>query len=247
MAAELRFRRVLLKLSGEMLRDGGSRSGIDPAATLAAAEAIRLAVDSGVEIALVIGAGNLFRGLGASRVGMDRTCADQIGMLGTVMNALAMRDALESLGVRATVQSAIAMTGIVEPFDQRQAVRRLDDGQVVLFAAGTGHPYFTTDTTAALRACEIHADAILKATKVNGVYSDDPVTNPGAVRYEHITFAQALARKLGVMDATAFSLCMENNMPIVVFNFNESGALLDILHGRMQAGSLVDNGEPAAS
>ncbi len=238
MAAELRFRRVLLKLSGEMLNapDG---TGIDPDATVRAARQIRSARELGVEIALVIGAGNLFRGLGASRSGMNRSCADQIGMLATVMNALAMRDALESIGVPAAIQSAIPMTGIVDPFDQRRAADLLSRGCVVLFAAGTGHPYFTTDTTAALRACEIGADAILKGTKVDGVYSADPATNPAAVRYPEISFAEALSRHLGVMDATAFSLCMDNDIPVVVFEFGEQEALPRILRGDTAAGTLV--------
>jgi len=240
MASALRFRRIVLKLSGEMLKAPGG-TGIDSAATVVAAERIRTAWDLGVELALVIGAGNLFRGLGASRDGMNRSCADYMGMLATVMNAMAMRDALESLGVPADIQSALPITGVVDPFDQRRAIELLSAGRVVLFAAGTGHPYFTTDTTAALRACEIGADAILKGTKVDGVYSEDPVKNPDARRYGQLSFAKALSQRLGIMDATAFSLCMDNGMPIVVFDFNQTESLLRILQGDLTTGTLVSD------
>ena len=192
------FQRVLLKLSGELL-GGAAGHGVEAAATAAVAERVREALDLGVQVALVVGAGNLFRGLGASRRGMDRCSADAMGMLATVMNALALRDAFESQGVAAEIQSAIGMTGIVEPFDHRRACRLLDAGQVVLFAAGTGHPFFTTDTTAALRACQIGADAILKGTG-DGIYAEDPVANPKAERFARISHAEALVRRLGVMD-----------------------------------------------
>lgn len=176
------FRRVLLKMSGEMLK-GNADFGISPDAVLEAAAVVKTAVDTGVELALVVGGGNLFRGLGASRLGMDRNAADRIGMMATVMNALALRGGLEQTGVRAEVLSAMDIRGVAEAFDYRKANRLLDEGAVVIFAAGTGHPFFTTDTTAALRACEIGADAVLKGTKVDGVYSDDPVRNPAAVRF----------------------------------------------------------------
>ena len=238
MSQPKRFRRILLKLSGEMLK-GPSGYGIDPSATLAAAERIREAVDSGAQVAAILGAGNLFRGLAGSRAGMDRSSADNIGMLATAMNALAMRDALESLGLKAEIQSAFAVDGVLDPFDQRRAIKLLEGGTVVLFAAGTGHPYFTTDTCAALRACEIQADAVFKGTKVDGVYSADPFRHPDAIRYERLTFAQALADRLQVMDSTAFSLCQDNNLPIVVFKFGEPGVLRNIMEGDLSAATLV--------
>jgi len=181
----------------------------------------------------------LFRGLAGSRSGMDRSSADNIGMLATAMNALAMRDALESLGLKAEIQSAFAINGVLDPFDQRRAIKLLEADTVVLFAAGTGHPYFTTDTCAALRACEIQADAVFKGTKVDGVYSADPFRHPDATRYERLTFAQALADRLQVMDSTAFSLCQDNNLPIVVFKFGEPGVLRNIMKGDLSAATLV--------
>ena len=232
-----RFKRILLKLSGEMLK--GPAGGIDPDSVLAAANRIKEAVDKGVQVAIIIGAGNLFRGLAGSRTGMDRTCADQMGMLATAMNALAMRDALESLGIKAEIQSAFAIAGVLKPFDQREACRLLDEGTIVLFAAGTGHPYFTTDTTAALRACEIKADAVFKGTKVDGIYDSDPFKNPNAKRYETITFSQALADRLNVMDSTAFSLCQDNNLQIMVFKFGVPGVLGNIMDGDLSAATLV--------
>ncbi|MDQ0291922.1 UMP kinase [Oligosphaera ethanolica] len=238
MTSQPHFRRILLKLSGEMLK-GPSGFGIDSTATMAAASRIKEAVASGSQVAIIIGAGNLFRGQAGSRQGMDRSCADNIGMLATCMNALAMRDALEGIGVRAEVQSAMAITGVLDPFDQRRADQLLNAGVVVLFAAGTGHPYFTTDTCAALRACEIHADAVFKGTKVNGVYSADPMKDPTATRYERVSFQTVLAKRLQVMDATAFSLCQDNRLPIVVFKFGEEGVLNDIMRGNFSAATLV--------
>lgn len=238
MTSKPHFRRILLKLSGEMLK-GPSGFGIDSTATLAAANRIKEAVASGSQVAIIIGAGNLFRGQAGSRQGMDRSCADNIGMLATCMNALAMRDALEAVGVRADVQSAMAIDGVLDPFDQRRADQLLNAGVVVLFAAGTGHPYFTTDTCAALRACEIHADAVFKGTKVNGVYSADPMKDPTATRYERVSFQTVLAKRLQVMDATAFSLCQDNRLPIVIFKFGEEGVLNDIMHGNFRAATLV--------
>ena len=238
MTSQPHFRRILLKLSGEMLK-GPSGFGIDSTATMAAASRIKEAVASGSQVAIIIGAGNLFRGQAGSRQGMDRSCADNIGMLATCMNALAMRDALEGIGVRAEVQSAMAITGVLDPFDQRRADQLLNAGVVVLFAAGTGHPYFTTDTCAALRACEIHADAVFKGTKVNGVYSADPMKDPTATRYERVSFQTVLAKRLQVMDATAFSLCQDNRLPIVIFKFGEEGVLNDIMRGNFSAATLV--------
>lgn len=238
MTSQPHFRRILLKLSGEMLK-GPSGFGIDSTATMAAASLIKEAVASGSQVAIIIGAGNLFRGQAGSRQGMDRSCADNIGMLATCMNALAMRDALEGIGVRAEVQSAMAITGVLDPFDQRRADQLLNAGVVVLFAAGTGHPYFTTDTTAALRACEIGADAVLKGTQVDGIYSADPKRDPHAVRFPRITYREALSRRLQVMDSTAFSLCMDNDIPIVVFNFAQDGVLAEVVKGNLDHATLV--------
>ena len=238
MSQEPRFKRILLKLSGEMLK-GPSGYGIDADATLSAAKRIAEAVSCGCQVAIIIGAGNIFRGLAGSRSGMDRSCADNMGMLATAMNALAMRDALESIGVPAEIQSAFAITGVLEQFDQRKAIRLLEEGKVVLFAAGTGHPYFTTDTCAALRACEIKAEAVFKGTKVDGVYSADPMKDPNAVRYQEVSFEEAIAKRLKVMDSTAFSLCQDNNLPILVFKFGEEGILCNIMHGDLSKATLV--------
>ncbi len=236
--ANAAYRRVLLKLSGELLGGSGGQ-GLDAAAAGQVAERVREAVGLGVQVGLVVGAGNLFRGLGASRTGMDRCAADAIGMLATVMNALALREAFAGLGVAADVQSAIPAPGIVEPFDHRRAVSLLEAGRVVLFAGGTGHPFFTTDTTAALRACQVGADVLLKGTKVDGVYDADPRTNPAARRYERVSYAEALARRLGVMDATAFSLCAENRLPILVFRFGVPGELARLMQGDFRSATLV--------
>ena len=233
------FRRILLKLSGEALQ--GASGSIDPDAVLATAELIREASLSGSEVAVILGAGNLFRGMTGCRKGMDRNSADYMGMLATCMNALAVRDALESLNVPAEIQSSLPIDGVLEPFDYRKADRLLNIGTVLLFAAGTGHPFFTTDTTAALRACEIKADAVFKATKVNGVYSEDPMKNPAAVRYERVSFRQALNERLKVMDSTAFSLCQDNDLPIVIFKFGEPGVLAEILQGNFQNATLVSD------
>ncbi len=233
------FKRILLKLSGESCR--GPAGNLDPDSILSAARLVKEGWQSGTQIALILGAGNIFRGISGCRQGMSRSCADNMGMLATAINALAMRDALESLQVPAEIQSALAITGVLPPFDYRQADQLLQSGKVLLFAGGTGHPYFTTDTTAALRACEIQADAVFKATQVNGIYSADPKTNPKAIRYARISFAQALAERLKVMDSTAFSLCQDNNLPIVVFKFGETGTLAEILQGNFQNATLVDN------
>lgn len=235
------FRRILLKLSGESCQ--GPAGSLDPEAIMSAAQLVKEGWQSGTQIALILGAGNIFRGLSGCRQGMSRNCADNMGMLATAINALAMRDALESLQVPAEIQSALAISGVLPPFDYRQADLLLQAGKVLLFAGGTGHPFFTTDSTAALRACEINADAVFKATQVNGIYSADPKKNPHAVRYAKISFARALRERLKVMDSTAFSLCQDNNLPIVVFKFGEKGTLAEILQGNFQNATLVSNEE----
>jgi len=234
----MKFKRILLKISGEMLK-GKEGYGIDPDATVNVAKRVAEAVSCGCQTAIILGAGNIFRGLSGSRSGMDRSCADNMGMLATCMNALAMRDALESIGVKAEIQSAFAINGILAPFDQRKAVELLEAGTVVLFAAGTGHPYFTTDTCAALRACEIRADAVFKGTKVNGIYSADPMKDPTATRYAELSYDKALADHLKVMDLTAFSICQDNQLPILVFKFGEEGVLAKIINGDLSAATLV--------
>ena len=234
---ELAFRRVLLKLSGESLM-GGRDFGIDPAVVGAIASQVAEVHALGVELALVVGGGNIFRGLSASEQGMDRVAADHMGMLATVLNALALQDAIEKLDVPTRVMSAIDMREIAEPFIKRRAVRHLERKRVVLFAAGTGNPYFTTDTAAALRATEIGAEAVLKATRVDGVYTADPERDPDARLLPQVTYQEALEKRLRVMDATAFSLCMENRMPIHVFNLGGKGNILRVLRGE-QVGSVV--------
>lgn len=234
------FKRVILKLSGEALRDEGSRDNISPEIVSRIATQIKEANAAGIEIGIVVGGGNFWRGASASHRGMDRATADYMGMLATVMNALALQTMLEAIGVETRVQTAIEMKNVAEPFIRRVAMRHLEQGRVVIFGGGTGSPFFSTDTTAALRASEVGAQAILKATKVDGVYDKDPVSCPDAVRYERVTFADALVARLKVMDSTAFSLCMDNNMPIVVFNMNEPGTIRRALLGE-PIGSLVSN------
>jgi uridylate kinase len=224
------YKRVLLKLSGEALM-GEAPFGIDPAVTTQIAKDVHEIQALGVQTAVVIGGGNLFRGLAASAKGMDRATADYMGMLATVINALALQDALEHNGVPTRVASAIEMRAVAEPFIRRRAVRHLEKGRVVVFAAGTGNPYFTTDTAAALRAMEMKADVILKGTKVDGIYTADPMTDPGATKYDRISYLQVLERGLKVMDATAISLCMDNKLPIVVFNLRTSGNLRRVIMG----------------
>ncbi|MES2503685.1 MAG: UMP kinase [Myxococcota bacterium] len=224
------FKRILLKLSGEALQ-GSQGFGIDPKVILSMAEEIKEIHAMGIEVALVIGGGNIFRGLAASTQGMDRSSADYMGMLATVLNSLALQDALERQGVPTRVQSAITMSELCEPYIRRRAVRHLEKGRVVIFAAGTGNPYFTTDTTAALRAMEIHADAIFKATKVDGVYDSDPAHNPNAQMFANLTYKDVLNKDLKVMDSTAISLSKDNNMPIYVFNMTEPGNIKRILSG----------------
>ena len=235
------YQRVLLKLSGEALM-GDQGYGIDPAIVSAIAKDVAEVVAKGTQLAIVVGGGNIFRGLKGSAAGMERATADYVGMLATVMNAITLQDGLERAGVPTRVQSAIAMQEVAEPYIRRKAMRHLEKGRVVIFGAGCGNPFFTTDTTAALRAAEINAHVVLKATKVDGVYDKDPVRFPDAVRYEHLTFQDVLANELGVMDATAIALCKDNNIPIVVFNLFEPGNI-----GRAVAGEPIGSriGDPA--
>lgn len=225
-----RFRRILLKMSGEILA-GATGWGLDLPVLEGLAGQVKSVRESGTEIALVIGGGNIFRGQAATAKGMDRGTADQMGMLGTVINALAMQDALEKIGVPTRVMTAVAMASIAEPYIRRRAVRHLDKGRAVIIAAGTGHPYFTTDTAAALRALEIGADVLLKGTKVDGVYTADPKRDPEAKRYERLTFDEALRRHLKVMDATALSLCMDNSLSVIVFDLLAEGNLARVVRG----------------
>ncbi len=218
------YRRILLKLSGEALM-GEKGYGIDPAVTTQIAHDVQEIQGLGVQTAIVIGGGNIFRGVAASARGMDRATGDYMGMLATVINALALQDALEQQGVLTRVMSAIEMRAVSEPFIRRRAIRHLEKGRAVIFAAGTGNPYFTTDTAAALRAMEIKADVIMKATKVDGIYTADPLQDPTAERYDRISYLQVLERRLQVMDATAISLCMDNRLPILVFNLRTPGNL----------------------
>lgn len=231
------FKRILLKLSGESLA-GPNGFGIDPTQAGVIARLVKRVHEMGVDVAIVIGAGNLWRGATGENTGMDRATADYMGMLATMMNALALMDALEQLGVLTRVQSAIEMRTVAEPYIRRRAIRHLEKGRVVIFGGGTGNPYFSTDTAAALRATEIGADVVIKATKVDGVYDSDPHTNPNAVRFDHLTHMETLSRRLNVMDSTAVSLCMDNNMPILVLNLWEPEALIRALQGE-PVGTLV--------
>ena len=224
------YKRVLLKLSGEALM-GEQQFGVDPAVATRIAHDVGAIQALGVETAIVIGGGNIFRGLAASTRGMDRATADYMGMLATVINALALQDALEQQNVLTRVVTAIEMRAVAEPFIRRRAIRHLEKGRVVIFAAGTGNPYFTTDTAAALRAMEIKAEVILKGTKVDGVYTADPMLDPTATKYASISYLQVLERQLKVMDATAISLCMDNKLPIVVFNLREAGSIRRVVLG----------------
>jgi uridylate kinase len=237
--AKPHYTRILVKLSGEALL-GGSDYGIDPAVLKRIAGELQDIVQMGVQVAVVIGGGNIFRGAGLARAGMDRVAADHMGMLATVMNSLALQDALESLGLHARVMSAIRINEVCEDYIRRRAVRHLEKGRIAVFAAGTGNPFFTTDTAAALRAIEINADVLLKATKVNGIYSDDPLRNSSAVRYPRLTFDKVLADKLNVMDATAIVMCRDNRLPLRVFNLNNPGDLTRIVRGE-DVGTAVTN------
>jgi uridylate kinase len=233
-----KYKRILLKLSGEALA-GPQGFGIDPDKAEAIAGQVTEVVGLGIQLAIVIGAGNLWRGRTGIERGMDRATADYMGMLGTVMNALALMDAIERDGVEVRVQSAIEMRAVAEPYIRRRAIRHLDVGRVVIFGGGTGNPYFSTDTAAALRAMEIDADIVIKGTKVDGVYDADPRTTPNAKRFDHLTYIDALNLRLAVMDSTAISLCMENDLPIQVLNFWQEGALKKALLGQ-PVGTLID-------
>jgi uridylate kinase len=235
--AQSPYKRIMLKLSGEALM-GDQQYGIDLAVLDKIASEIKEIYGLGIEIAVVIGGGNIFRGLAASAKGMERASADYMGMLATVLNALALQNALENIGVVTRVQSAIEMRELAEPYIRRKAVRHLEKKRVVIFAAGTGNPYFTTDTAAALRAMEIGAEVIMKATKVDGVYSADPVKDPAATKYDRLTYIEVLQKDLRVMDATAISLCMDNNLPIIVFDLNTAGNINRIVMGE-SVGTLV--------
>ncbi|MEE8185980.1 MAG: UMP kinase [Thermodesulfobacteriota bacterium] len=233
-----KYKRILLKLSGEALM-GSQSYGIDSKVIDSISEEIENTYRMGVEVAVVIGGGNIFRGLSASANGMDRATADYMGMLATVMNSLALQDALEKKDIHTRVLSAIEMKELAEPYIRRRAVRHLEKKRVVIFAAGTGNPYFTTDTAASLRAMEIHSDVILKGTKVDGVYDKDPLKNKRARRYTHLTYLDVIKKGLKVMDTTAISLCMENNLPIIVFNIKKKGNLEKILKGN-KVGTIID-------
>ncbi len=233
------YKRILLKLSGEALM-GEQKFGIDTNVVLQYAEEIKSIIDKGAEVAIVIGGGNIYRGIEASRTGIDRVQGDYMGMLATVINSMALQSGIEKLGVSTRLLTALEIRQVAEPFIKRRAVRHLEKGRVVIFGAGTGNPYFTTDTAAALRATEIEADVILKGTRVDGIYDSDPEKNPNAVRYEQVTFQEAISKKLNVMDMTAFTLCQENNIPIMVFDMNRKGNLQRIVEGE-KVGTLVSN------
>ena len=232
------FNRILLKLSGEALM-GEQNYGIDTKVAKSVAEEIKSVHERGVEVAIVVGGGNIFRGVSKSAGSMDRGSADYIGMLATVMNAVVLQDALEKCDVYTRVLSAIDIPQLAEPFIRRRAIRHLEKGRVVIFGAGTGNPYFTTDSAAALRALEIRAEVIMKATKVDGVYSDDPLKNADAVKYERISYQDVLEKRLRVMDSSAISLCMENNLPIMVFNMNTPGNIMKAVEGDLSIGTIV--------
>ncbi|MFM8620332.1 MAG: UMP kinase [Opitutaceae bacterium] len=235
-----RYRRVILKLSGEVLRGGKSGDPIDADTLFHVCSQVKEIHALGIQVGVVIGGGNIFRGLNGEKRGVDRTTGDYMGMLATVINGLAIMDCLEKLGVSTRVQSAIPMNQIAEPFILRRAMRHLEKGRVVIFVAGTGNPYFSTDTTAALRASEMHADIIMKATKVDGIYDKDPKKHADAVKYDQLTFIDALKQRLNVMDSTAFSLCMDNNVPILVFDLNDEHSIRKAVVGE-KIGTLVKN------
>ena len=224
------YQRVLLKLSGEALM-GNLGYGIDPAVVAEIAQEVADVVNSGVQVAIVVGGGNIFRGMKASAAGMDRATADYIGMIATVMNAMTLQDALERIGIPNRLQTAISMQEVAEPYIRRRAIRHLEKGRVVIFGAGSGNPFFTTDTTAALRAAEIDAEIIFKATKVDGIYDSDPKHNPKAHRYQSLTYNHVLTKELKVMDSTAIALCKENNIPILVFDLSVSGNIMRATKG----------------
>jgi uridylate kinase len=233
----MKYKRILLKLSGESLM-GEKQYGIDNERVKQYAKEIKTVHDQGLEIAIVIGGGNIFRGLSAEKSGMDRAQADYMGMLATVINSMALQDALEKVGIKTRLLTAIKMEQICEPFIRRRAVRHLEKGRIVIFGAGTGNPYFTTDSAAALRAIEIKADVVLKGTRVDGIYTADPEKDATATRYTNLSFKEVYAKSLNVMDMTAFTLCEENELPIIVFDMNKAGNLLKVIDGE-QIGTLV--------
>jgi uridylate kinase len=235
---EPKYKRIVLKVSGEALREPGSRDSISPQIVHGIAQQIQEVHALGVEIAIVIGGGNIWRGLSASHAGMERTTADYMGMLATVINGLALQSQLEDLGLATRVQTAIPIQSVAEPFIRRRAMRHLELGRVVIFVAGTGNPFFSTDTTAALRASEIGAEVILKATKVDGIYTADPFKDSAAKKYDRIGYGEALAKRLSVMDATAFTLCMDNRIPIIVFDLMSANNIKNVVLGR-KVGTLV--------
>lgn len=232
------YKRILLKLSGESLM-GDKSFGLDPQMLAQYATDIKAIIEQGVQVALVIGGGNIYRGMNEKETGIERAQGDYMGMLATVINGIAMQSMLEKVGVQTRLQSAIKMDQVAEPFIRRRAIRHLEKGRVVIFGAGTGNPYFTTDTAGSLRAVEIKADAILKGTRVDGIYDSDPEKNPNAIKYEKISYSEAISKNLKVMDMTAFTLCQENNMPIVVFDMNTPGNLHKIIVGQ-PIGTLVN-------
>lgn len=239
-----KYSRIVLKISGEALKEAGSSDSVSPQIVQRVAAAIAEVKNLGVEVAVVVGGGNIWRGLAASHRGMNRATADYMGMLATVINGMALMSALEDLGHSTRVQTAIQMNNVAEPFIVRKAIRHLENGHIVIFVAGTGNPFFSTDTTAALRANEIGAQVILKATKVDGIYDSDPKKNPAAVRFNTLTYSEALSRRLEVMDSTAFSLCMDNAMPIIVFDMTHPENILRAVRGE-PIGTIVADNKPA--
>ncbi len=239
-----KYSRIVLKISGEALKEKGSSDSVSPQIVQKVAASIAEVSKMGVEVAVVVGGGNIWRGLAASHRGMNRATADYMGMLATVINGMALMSALEDLGHSTRVQTAIQMNNVAEPFIVRRAIRHLENGHIVIFVAGTGNPFFSTDTTAALRANEVGADIILKATKVDGIYDSDPMKNPEAKRFDTLTYTDALARRLEVMDSTAFSLCMDNAMPIIVFDMSDPSNILRAVRGEA-IGTLVSDTTPA--
>jgi uridylate kinase len=240
---EIKYKRILLKLSGEVLGNRASGECIDPKVLASMARRVADIVALGAEVGIVLGGGNIFRGLSGESKGVDRTTGDYMGMLATIINGLAMQNALEHLGLDTRVQTAIEMREVAEPFIKRKAVRHLEKGRIVIFAGGTGNPYFSTDSAAALRANEIGADVLLKATKVDGIYTADPKLDPSAIRLNEISYEDALSKRLKVMDSAAFALCMENDIPIVVFDFFDETALERIICGETEIGTLVGNNQ----
>lgn len=239
-----KYSRIVLKISGEALKEKGSSDSVSPQIVQRVASSIAEVRKMGIEVAVVVGGGNIWRGLAASHRGMNRATADYMGMLATVINGMALMSALEDLGFSTRVQTAIQMNNVAEPFIVRKAIRHLENGHIVIFVAGTGNPFFSTDTTAALRANEIGAEVILKATKVDGIYDSDPNKNPSAVRFDKLTYSEALSRRLEVMDSTAFSLCMDNAMPIIVFDMSDPENILRAARGEA-VGTLVSDTQPA--